>query len=273
VHSPPANAKIEKVSIMAKHTYSRWGLVAIGGGIALTSIEIVGATGYLLSQSQPHYLVAGGVVVTAIAAILPILAGRCWRDGRYLLAILLWLALAPALSVIVSAAVERTGSANDGAERGRQAVAQKLALAREAVADAKAVADTDEAAAKAECSSGRKTKCLGLEERADQSRRRLEAARGAVAQAGVVPKDPMASRIAAVLPINEEAIRIYQPLVLPLSISALGLLLITVGAHQPKPAKAVRRKGKRRRKSRLGPRKLAKKATTGTVVPFTAKKA
>jgi hypothetical protein len=74
-----------------------------------------------------------------------------------------------------------------------------------------------------------------------------------VAEAGVAPKDPMASRIAAVLPFNEETVRVYQPLVLPLSISALGLLLISVGAHQPKPpAKAPRRKGKRKRKPRLG---------------------
>jgi len=49
--------------------------------------------------------------------------------------------------VIVCAAVERTGGTNDTAERGRQAVAQKLALAREAEKEAKAVADSDEAAA------------------------------------------------------------------------------------------------------------------------------
>ena len=34
----------------------------------------------------------------------------------------------------------------------------------------------------------------------------------------------MASRIAAVLPITEETVRLYQPLILPLAISALGLL-------------------------------------------------
>ena len=51
-----------------------------------------------------------------------------------------------------------------------KAIAQKLALAREAEKDAKAIADADEAAAKAECASGRKAKCLGLEARADESR-------------------------------------------------------------------------------------------------------
>jgi hypothetical protein len=247
----------------AKHSkYSRWGLAAIGGGIALTAIEVYGAVSYLVSQAVPNYLVAGGTVVTLVAAVLPVLAGRCWGHGRYLLAILLWLAMAPALSVIVTAAVERTGSANDGAERGRLAIAQKLALAREAEKDAKVDAAADEAAAKAECAKAPKgadprgPACKSLEARAEASRKRLEAARDAVANSAVVPKDPMASRIAAVLPVNEEAVRIYQPLVLPLSISALGLLLISAGAHSPKPVKAVpKRKGKgRKRKPRLGKR-------------------
>jgi hypothetical protein len=249
-----------------KRRYSKWGIAAIIGGVALTGIEIYGAVSYLVSQEQPHYLVAGGAVVTLVAAILPVLAGRCWHHGRYILAVLLWAAMAPALSVIVCAAVERTGGANDAAERGRQAVAQKLALAREAETEAKAVADSDELAAKAECASGRKAKCLGLEARADQSRERLEAARSAVAQAGVAPKDPMASRIAAVLPIPEEAVRIYQPLILPLAISGLGLLLITVGAHQPRRRKARRRKGRRKR------RKARPARRTGNVVPLRPRK-
>ena len=69
--------------------------------------------------------------------------------------------MGPALSVIVTAAVERTGSANDGAERGGQAIGQKLALAREAEKDAKAIADADEAATKAECASGARPSVLG----------------------------------------------------------------------------------------------------------------
>lgn len=240
---------------MAKRfRYSRWALAAIVAGVCLTAIEVYGAVSYLVSQAQPHYLVAGGAVVTMVAAILPILAGRCWGNGRYILAVLLWAALVPALSVIVCAAVERTGNANDTAQRGRQAVAQRLALARDAEKEAKAVADSDEAAAKAECATGRGQKCLGLEARADQSRQRLETARSGVAQAGVAPKDPMASRLAAVLPVSEAEVRLYQPLILPLSISGLGLLLITVGAHQPKRRTA--RKAKRRRKRRaLGARR------------------
>lgn len=241
---------------MAKSYYSKWAVAAITGGVVLTAIEVLGAVGFLISQDQPSYLVAGGAVVTCVAAILPILAGRCWRDGRWVLATLLLVAMVPALSVIFTAAVERTGGAKDNANQDRQAIAQRIELTRSAEKEAKADVIADEAAAKAECATGRKAKCLGLEARADQSRKRLEAARDAVAKAGVVPNDPMASRIAAVLPVSEAAISLYQPLVLPLSISALGLLLITAGAHKPKPRKRKAKGRKRGRKRKPKARKL-----------------
>jgi hypothetical protein len=116
--------------------YSKWALAAIIGGVVLTAIEVVGAVGYLLSQDQPSYLIAGGAVVTVVAAGLLPLAERCWRNGRYLMAILLVAALAPALSLTFSAAIERTGGARDQANRGRQAIAQQLELKRAAVDEA-----------------------------------------------------------------------------------------------------------------------------------------
>ena len=88
----------------------------------------------------------------------------------------------------------------------------------------------------------------GLEARADQSRQRLETARTELANAGVVQSDPQARRLAAILPVSEEAIALYQPIILPISISVLGLLLIAVGAHTPKRRKAKRR-GRRKRKA------------------------
>jgi hypothetical protein len=244
---------------MAKPTrYPKWGIAAIAGGVCLTAIEVYGAVSYLVSQEQPHYLVAGGAVVTVVAAILPILAGRCWGNGRYVLASLLWLALVPALSVILCAAVERTGGAKDTADRDRQAIALRAELARSAVKDAKTRLDAAEAAVLAETKSGGcKTICEGFKEEAKAARKALSEARNTVAQAGVVPRDPMAARLAAVLPVSEAGIALYQPLVLPLAISALGLLLITVGAHTPKRRKALKRKGKpRRRKSKPRARKL-----------------
>jgi hypothetical protein len=256
---------------MAKFSYPKWACAAIAGGAALTAIEVYGAVSYLVSQAQPNYLVAGGAVVTIAAAGLPILAGRCWRGGRWLLGGLLWLALVPALSVILCAAVERTGGAKDSADRDRQVVAQKIGLAREAVADAKADVRADEAKAVAECSRSQNPKvsprgphCTAAEERAEKSRERLKAARGELVQAGVVPKDPMASRLAAVLPVSEADIALYQPLVLPLAISITGLLLIAAGAHQPKRRKVQARRGKR--KKRRSP--VSPKPSSAKVIPL-----
>jgi hypothetical protein len=228
--------------------YSKWALAAIVGGVALTAIEVVGAVGYLLNQDQPSYLIAGGAVVTVVAAGLLPLAERCWRKGRYVMSVLLVSALVPALSLIFSAAVERTGGARDEANRSRQAIARQIELKRSAVDEAKAVAAEDEAAAKAECATGSGPRCKGLEARADTSRKRLETARTKLAQAGVVPSDPQARRLAAIPPVTEEAIQLYQPIILPVTISVLGLLLIAVGAHTPKRRKAKRRRGRLKRK-------------------------
>jgi hypothetical protein len=249
---------------MAHLAYSKLGLAAIVGGVTLVAIEVYGAVGYLVSQGQPNYLVAGGAVVTIVAAILPVLASRSWSHGRYVLAALLWVAMAPALSVIVAAAVERTGSANDDANRGRQAIAQSIALARQAEQEAKTTADADEAAALVECASGRKARCLGLEARADSSRKRLEAARDVLAKAGIAPTDPQARRLAAILPVSEEAVALYAPLILPVAISAIGLLLIAAGAHPPERRKVQKRKGKRKRRRR----KVIPQPSWSNVVPL-----
>jgi len=152
-----ANHTEKEFGMAAKHSkYSKWGLTAITGGIALTAIEVVGAVSYLVGQASPSYLIAGGAVITAVAAIVPILAARCWQARRYFLALLMWGSLVPALSLVFSAAVERTGSARDEANRDRQAIAQRIELARNAEKDAKAVADADEAKAVAECSRAAK---------------------------------------------------------------------------------------------------------------------
>jgi hypothetical protein len=250
-----------------RRSYSKWSIAAIVAGVVLTAIEVVGAVSYLVQQDSPSYLIAGGAIVTLVAAMLIPLAERCWQGGRRILAMLLALSLVPALSLIFSAAVERTGGARDEANRDRQVIAQRIELKRAAEKDAKAVADADESAAKTECATGRGQKCTGLEARADKSRQRLETARTELAQAGVVPSDPQARRLAAILPVSEEAIQLYQPIILPVSISVLGLLLIAAGAHTPRPV-VVRRVGKRKKRRRA----LAQKPSPSNVVPLRARR-
>ena len=106
--------------VAAKHSkYSQWGLAAIGGGIALTAIEGLWR-GIVSGQPGGAELLGRRRRGGHTRCCRPACARRLLGHGRYILSILLWMAMAPALSVIVTAAVERTGSANDGAERGRQ---------------------------------------------------------------------------------------------------------------------------------------------------------
>ena len=248
---------------------SKWVIAAIVFGGALTAIEVYGAVDYLVSQGQPLYLIVGGAVVTAVSAGLPLLAARAWHERRWLLAICLWVAMIPALSVVLTAAVERTGGTRDGADRDRQAIAQRIGLAQSAAKDAKAEVDSYKEKADAECSRSvnpkadpRGPRCTAAEERVEKSRGRLEAAMVALAQAGVAQRDPVAARFAAVLPISEEAVALYLPLVLPITISMLGLLLVAMGAHRPKPI--VGRRGKRKRRRRRPPAQPSK----SNVVPL-----
>ena len=276
-----------------KRPYSRWGLAAIAGGAVLTGIEVIGAVGYLVSQNQPSYLVLGGAVVTVLSAALLPLAESCWRRRRYFQAALLMAALAPALSIIVFAAVERTGGARDEADRGRQALALKAELARKSEKEAAVTAQRATEKAETECSRSKNPKadprgplCTAAEERADKAAKALKSARGELAQAGVVPKDPTASRFAAVFPVTEEAVALYQPLVLPLTISALGLLLIAVGAplvasKSPKSRKSRKRWWWQRWRQRWGKRKKKgqpkpappRKPSSDKVVPLRRKSA
>ena len=204
------------------HKYALWKPVAIAAGLTLTSIEVWGAVEYLLKQEgHVSYLVLGGAIVTAVAALLPPIAERCWQAGRYTLALLLWAALLPALALVLTAAIERSGGARDKAQSERQAIAQRIDLARSAEAEAKTRLATAEAAVLAEAKKGGcKDVCKSLKVEAAEARKELTKARDAVVTAGVVPKDSQATRIAAILPVSEEAVALYQPIILPLAISA-----------------------------------------------------
>lgn len=260
---------------MAKHSkrYSLWRPGAILLGIALTGIEVWGAVEYLLKQEgHISYLVLGGATVTAVAALLPPFAERMWRAGRYTLALLLWAALLPALALILSAAIERSGGARDKAQMERRAIAQQIELARTAEAEAKTRLAAAEAAMLAEINNKKRPgcgpTCKGLKDEAEAARKALAEARETIAAVGVAPQDSQAVRIAAVLPwVTEEAVALYQPIILPLAISATGLLLIAVGAHSPKRRKVQRRRSKRKRKPGHHPRPLPQ-PSTAKVIPL-----
>ncbi|HXF53361.1 MAG TPA: hypothetical protein VNK52_04485 [Hyphomicrobiaceae bacterium] len=255
-------------------------LLALILGSALTGIEIYGCVEYLLSQQgRWSYIVAGGAFVTGCASVLPILAARAWRERRRWLAVMLGLAVFPALALVLGAAIERTGGARDAEQLARDAIARSIRLAEATVAEARAALAEREAAAARECSTGRGPICRGLEERAEAARARLAQARDALAQIGPPPVDPQARRIAAVLPLTEAQVQLYQPLILPMTISLLGILLLAYGAHpifaarRPAPAAAANDQAPEMppaRRQRPSLRLVEPSERTGSVLAFLA---
>lgn len=267
--------------------YHPWRVGAMCSGVALTGVELWGALSYLLGQGQPSYLVAGGACVTILAAALPVLAERVWKDGRRVLAVLLYLMIVPALSVIVTAAIERTGSARDALTRSHDQHAYRIQLANDELAAARAAHDDalrlrqeySARAAEEGTRGGCKSICQGLQaqakaygEAAEAAQARVSQARQALGSIGPPTYDPMVTRLAAVLPLSEDQITLYQPLVLPLAISSLGILMIAVAASSPKPRP---RSGQKKKRSPPKRRPVPKKKlaavqaqASGSVVPL-----
>jgi hypothetical protein len=234
-----------------------WRILATVAGLVLTGIEVFGAYEYLLKQEgRLSYLVAGGAVVTATSALLPILAERQWRDGHKLQALLLWAALLPALSLILSAAIERTGGARDRAGQERQAIETRIKLAKDAVDDAKSRLASAEAGVLAETKDkGCGPVCKGLKKEAEEARKQLSEARGAPDLKLVVPRDPQAVRLAAMLPVTEAQVALYQPVILPVTVSLLGILLLGTGLAETKRKRRVQKGKKKQVKRKRKPAK------------------
>ena len=117
-----------------------------------------------------------------------------------------------------------------------------------------------------ECGSGRGSRCTGLEQRADISRRRVTEARNKLVRLGsAIVEDPAAKRLAAFLPVSEGTIGLATPLLLPVWLELSGLVLLTYGlAPRHKPVKQPRL-GKTKKK-RCAPRKPP--TSSARVIPF-----
>lgn len=217
-----------------------WLFIAVG--IALTGTEVYGCVEYLMGRhgGQWSYIVALGAMVTASAALIPLLVEKCLAERNYLLALICCAAAFPALTTIFLAAVERTGGARDGVVAEQRQAAVKIAAAQRAEAYAQKKADADEDASRKACSTGRGRACETMEDRARVSARALEDARKAVVKAGDLPLDPQARRISAMTGISEADIQLWEPLILPLTGSLLGILFLAVGGkleNEPEPEK------------------------------------
>jgi hypothetical protein len=162
--------------------------------------------------------------------------------------------------VVISliAVIGRVASQNDVRLHDVKSGNELRRLAEVEEAEAKVERDTTRKAAMAECSRAdnpaadpRGPRCAAAEKREKEARERLDAARERLVSVGVAKvEDSGAQRIAAIVPLSEAQIALYQPLLLPIWLELSGLALLTYGLSQPTAAPYVEVKRRRRRKQK-----------------------
>lgn len=212
-----------------------WRAPVLVAGLALVATETYGSWSYLLNrEGSVSYLVVAGAACTVLSGFLPYVGERAWRDGQRLAGAFSFILLPLAVSTIVLAAIERSGAATDHANAAIANQARKLGLADDAVADARSAVAKASAAAEAECATGRGPHCESLEKRESKAQARLDDARLHATMTGPAKTNPLVSRLVAMLPLSDEQVTLYEPLLLPLTLSALSILLTAIGLGRPK---------------------------------------
>lgn len=215
-------------------------------GLALAGCEVLGVYEYVSEQRSGLYVAAASCIIAAVTPALPALADFFGRGKQAAYCAMSWLGFLVCLAIVLTAAIQRTGTATDNAERSRIAAERKEKIAQEAERQAKTDYTEAQAAALKECADGRGKKCLEAEQKAEVARKALALARADLifAPAGE-QTDALARRLSAMLPVSEERIRLLQPLQVPLALSLLSVLFFAawsridfgVGAqHEPAQA-------------------------------------
>jgi hypothetical protein len=190
---------------------------------------------YLLNRDGGvSYLVLAGAACTILSGFLPWIGERAWKEGQQVAAVFAFLIFPLAISTIVFAAIERSGSAMDRANAPVAEQSRRIELAASAIADAKTASDKATAAASAECATGRGPICQGLEVREREARDALSDARSAAGNVGPHKTNPLVSRLVAMLPLTSEQVTLYEPLVLPVTLSLLSVLCVAIGLGRPR---------------------------------------
>ena len=221
------------------------GLAAFLFGLFFAYCEVKGTFEFLSKdQGELNYIVFAGSGIAAAIALLPSWASVAWH-GRPLLSIGLWVLFIVALGSVVASGLARTGSSTDQAQEGRETVEKR----RVAAADERSQAERDLATAETavatarqavvdksptrDCKSGCIAALTAAVARAEADLVEAKARNAAaIAAAGAAPPkkfDALARRISALLPISEDSVRTYQPIIVPALTSALSALLTALG--------------------------------------------
>jgi hypothetical protein len=214
-------------------------IVAIALGLALT--------GYSAWASWAHSHDVLGPLAAVSAAILLALCEHAWRDRQWIRFGLLGLLGIAAAVISGSVVLERVSATNEARVHGKRSDNLPRLEARKALDLAEKALAAAEAAAKAECNSGRGPRCTGLEKREDAARQRAEDARSKLVGLGAQTVDNPA---VSVLGAWAETFQLATLLGLPVWLELAAPVVLAYGfapgpRREDPPKKAKRRKKKR----------------------------
>lgn len=201
------------------------GCLFLGLALLLAGCEVLGVYEFVSEHKSSAYVAIGSCVIALVTPALPALADWFWRGRQGLYCAFTWVAFLICLAIVLTAAIQRTGSAADGAQQSRDAAQRAEAVAKKAEKDAEADYTAAQSAAIRECAT-RGKRCMDAEEKAATARAALASARAALVSAPAGEQaDPLARRLAAVLTFaTEEQVRLMQPMLVPVALSILSAL-------------------------------------------------
>jgi hypothetical protein len=213
-------------------------LLALAAGIFFVWCEAEGTYDFLLADQGGHinFIVKAGTGFAVAVALLPMYAGQLVERRQHGKAIACWLAMPIVMSVVYYAAIQRTGGAADQVQLQREIDKRDGTVAAQIAKDANEAWKDARDAAATECGSGRGRRCTDAEAKRDTAWKALEKAREALLKAPAEHPDSGAKRAVALLPrLTEEQVRLYQPMLIPISISALAALFLSIGMSLKMP--------------------------------------
>jgi hypothetical protein len=211
--------------------------ILIAFGLACVGTETFGTYEFLWDKYHAwNYLVVGGIIVTSLAAVLPLAAERARRHRMWGLWAVCWLAVPLTLAFVSTAAVQRTGAVVDLDEAGRQQRDIAIATASKAESEAEKQLKSDNETVKRNCDAWGPI-CTKAKNDQHATEAKLAAARTVLVTNGVSIDDGMARRIVAyahaigLTSLTKEQVQLYHPMLLPLALAILGSVCIAIGAR------------------------------------------
>lgn len=205
---------------------------------AVIGTALVAYSGWLTFEHS-HDVTAP--IIAVVGAVMFHLGETSLRTRKWVTGLLFGSLGIFAVAISLNAVIDRMASRYDRTVQSRASENTSRRLAETALTEAKQELATASQEAAGECKSGRKARCLGLEERETEARRRVEGARLKLAALGAdTVTDPSAKRIAWALGVEETSVAAVVPMLPAIWLELAGILMLTYGLSPPKriPASA-----------------------------------